>query len=799
MKFSRRWLSDFLSPAGQLPDDDALAALLTARGIEIESHTATAAAAGLLVGEVLTVSPHPNAQKLSLCEVAVGKNEKATIVCGAPNVRPGQRVAVAPPGARVAQMLMQKRDIRGVTSAGMLCSAHELGIGDDAGGIMTLAADELASGAPLDDYLQFSDAVFDAKITPNRGDCLSHLGLAREIAAALNCQLQPPTPALQQQTDEIFPIEIATAACPYYGCVVIRNADAARPSPWWLRTRLQRCGLRPVGAAVDITNYVMLATGQPLHAFDLNTLSGGICVRMAATNEPLTLLDGTTVNCDADTLLIADQKQALALGGVMGGMASAVTAGTKNILLEGAFFTPTAVRGKTARYGLTSEAAYRFERGVDPTMAAPALALAADLFRQICGGQAGPLHAAGQPPPPAAPISITGESLRGIIGVNDIGTAEAAGMLTAMGIDSTANRDVIHATPPPWRFDLEKPADLVEEVVRAWGYDKLPETTPPGGCNILPLPPLPFSAAAVRRRFAALGFSEIVTYAFVSPLWEERLQAGRGTPLAIKNPINQDLSVMRTTLLGGLLDRALFNLNHRQESLRLFELGRCFIGGDINAPWQQTQPLFVAGLALGKTAPAQWGASERDSDFFDLKGWLETFLQHAEQVRFAEHPLPAFLHPHQSSGIYAAINGRQEHLGVLGVLHPALATTFGFRRPPLVFELNMELLGGVRVLPQAAEVSRFPAVRRDLSVVADAATPAQTVLACAHNAATATPVTGVTLFDRHESDNIGDGKKCYGLRLTMQGTTANLTDDDINRVLSAVTEALGAAGMALRQ
>ena len=812
MKISRRWLGDFLPPES-LPDGEALAALLTGRGLEVESQTAAASASGLVGGEVLEVSPHPSADKLKVCKVNVGKKQPSDIVCGASNVAAGLRVVVAPPGAMLGENKMQKRAIRGVESAGMLCSAAEIGVGRDDGGIMTLD-DSVAAGLPLDELLQLNDEILDAGITPNRGDCLGHLGIAREIDG-FRVPYPPEVPDdFRPSLKEKFPVEIDSAAqdaCPFYTCILIRNADAGRPSPWRLKTRLERCGLRAINAAVDVTNYMMLSLGQPLHAFDLDALAGGIRVRRAGEGESLQLLDGQTIRCAADTLLIADHNKAVAMAGVMGGMESAVHSGTKNILLEAAHFAPDAVRGKTMCHGLTSDAAYRFERGADPQLPARAVMRAAVLLQSICGGEIGMLSSAGAPPAPAPPIAIRGDSLRGALGADDIGGKQAATLLSSIGIAAevkgTGAKETIHARPPSWRFDLERPADLTEEVIRLRGYDTLPDIAPPGGLAIPPLPPLPFAPSESRRRLASLGFAEIITFAFVPPKWETLLDGGRGAPIRLQNPIHQDMSVMRTTLLGGLLDRAMFNLNHRCDSPRLFEIGRCFVGGEIGEdkngggkelPWRQTQPLYAAGLAAGLASPPQWGAAEREIDFFDLRGWLETFLRGCSPS-FVGGEAPEFLHPLQSAAIDGDINGKTVRLGAAGVLHPAVAAEFGFRRPPLVFELCLEPLLEIRRLPRARPSPRHPAVRRDLSAVLPSSLPAGEALASLRRAAAGTPIREAALFDRWRSDKLGADKICYGIRLTMQGDGATLTDREINEAVQKAAAALTALGAELRQ
>ena len=788
MKFSRRWLLDFLPPE-RLPDDESLSALLTARGIEIES-LESLSSRGLVAGKVCSVRAHSNADKLRVCEVDTGA--KTNIVCGAPNVAEGQHVVVAPPGAVVGGGVMKSREIRGELSAGMICSAAEIGAGGDGEGIMVLP--EIKPGTSLDDKLYLPDTVFDAGITPNRGDCLSHLGIAREVSAAAGACLSLPEAPHTAEIDDVFPVMIedaAMSACPYYACVVIRGVHADRPAPWPVRSLLSRCGLRPISAVVDITNYVMLSLGQPLHAFDLDKLHEGICVRMAKSDEEIELLNGETIKCLEDTVIIADHKKGAAVGGVMGGMESSVSAKTTNILLEGAFFSPTSIRGKTTRHGIPSDAAFRFERGVDAMLPPRALSLAAKMIVDTCGGKAGAINAAGKPPAVGAPVNTSGEYVRALIGAEDLTADNTAEMLSAMGIKTETDGDNICAHPPSWRFDLERPADLAEEAVRAWGYDKLPETTPPGGVNIAPMPPRPFSPGRARQRLSAMGFAEVITYAFVPPQWESALNTERGEPVGLQNPINKDMSVMRTTLLGGLIDRALFNLNHRVEDLRLFEIGRCFFAGGEESPdWQKYQPLHAAGIVVGGASPVQWGTPSRDADFFDVKGCLEEFLRPADGVLFdGQSPRAAFLHPQQSANIM--VGG--ELTGVAGVLHPRISAEFGFRRPPLVFELFLGKLADMRRLPQAAAVSRFPQVRRDLSVIANER--AETVLSRVRGAFDGE----AALFDVYEGGNIPPGKKCYGIRLTMQGRDKNLTDDDIRKMLSEVVKALADAGMTLRQ
>ena len=483
MKISRLWCADFLeSPP---PPAAELAELLTARGLEV-GDIRLPVAVGVVLGEVISCAAHPQADNLSVCRVVVdGDSSPLTIVCGAANVRAGMFAAVAPPGAELDGRRIERRQIRGVESQGMLCSAAELSLGEDADGILELSAGD---GEKLAAFLD--DAILDVGVTPNRGDCLSHLGIAREISAAAGIPLlPPPSPAEAEadeaETDEAVTVRLDAAEdCPYYGCLLIRGVDCSRPSPWWLRARIERCGGRGIGAAVDATNYIMLAIGQPLHAFDAGKLTGGIIVRRAAAGEGLQLLDGSSVKCGGEDLLIADESGAVALGGVMGGMATSVTADTRDILLEAAFFTPAAVRGRARRFNLSSEAAFRFERGVDSDLPAVALPQAARLIQQLCGGRGGRAVFAGNPPR-RPPVCVSAQKVRRTLGV-DISADEAARLLNQLHLptlptEQKNGEEMLSVETPAWRFDLQSGVDLIEEIARAWGYGRLPETLPRGG------------------------------------------------------------------------------------------------------------------------------------------------------------------------------------------------------------------------------------------------------------------------------------------------------------------------------
>ncbi len=839
MKISRRRLARFILQT-QTPSAAELAEILTGRGLEVESCAPVATASGIVFAKVRTVAPHPNADKLHLCEVDVGDGTARKIVCGADNVRAGMTVALAPPGARLGKTKISKRAIRGEESEGMICSEKELGVGEDAAGILSLddcdGAGAVTVGESAEESLALNDDILDIAVTPNRGDCLSHLGIAREVCAHFGSPPQPPAVEHRADIDETFPVEIeAPAACPYYGCVVLRGvADAAQQSPLWLRSLLERCGMRPVGAVVDVTNYLALAWGQPLHAFDLDKLHSGIRVRFAKDGEKLPLLDGANPALSPDVLLIADGKGGVAIGGVMGGAASAVGARTQNILLEAASFAPETVRGKTRRFQLSSEAAFRFERGVDAALPPRALAEAARLIKEICGGKAGPVHSAGTPPPARGTIAVGGDAMRGVLGMPEISDAAAAKMLNAMGIQSEHSGGELRARPPSWRFDLELPEDIMEEVVRAHGYGKMRESAPLARAVFAPPPPR-FCAAAARRFFAARGFCEIVSYAFVPREWER--QFGAGDAVALQNPISEDMAVMRTQLFAGLMAAARFNARRRQERAALFELGRCFRAEDgdypaeagdgngndngnddhrVNSPGNDghrndnlsdgakvrhlkklpAQSLRLGGLLWGDSAPTQWQGN-RPGDFFDLRGLLEDFLRGAE-AEFAPLPegeeSPKFFHPRRVARIL--LNGKEA--GALGECHPRVAGKWDFRTPPLFFELDFDLLQKTAGMKTVAPVSRFPLVWRDLALFAPADFAAGELLARARAAAKA-PAAAVDLFDSYAGGNIPQGQKSVALRVMLQGAESNLTEKDINSAVEKICAALRQCGAKLRE
>ncbi|MCH9758127.1 MAG: phenylalanine--tRNA ligase subunit beta [Proteobacteria bacterium] len=811
MKISRLFCQQFLTAA--IPAAEELAALLTARGLEVEEITASAIAKGIVLGEIISCAPHPNADKLQLCMVNVG-NDAAPVqfVCGAANARSGLRVAVA--AAEVASIngkKMQARKIREVLSPGMICSAVELGIGEEQSGILELTSACGAIGDSLDESLLLNDDILEVNITPNRGDCLSHLGIAREVAAAIGCEIKrPQLPAVAVDenigTVAVTIAESARAVCPYYGCCVIRATDCARPLPWRVKTLIERCGGRCVSTVVDITNYLTLVYGQPLHAFDLDKLQGGIQVRYATAGETFTVLDGSEVNCKTDTLLIADAKQPLALGGVMGGADSGITVETTNILLEAAHFIPTVVAGRTRDFKLSSEAAFRFERGVDDQLPPLALEQASAWVQQLCGGQVGPLSETGNAPAAAAPITLPATKISRVLGL-EIAAATAVELLNSIQLNATLlpntasadHAEHIQVAIPSWRFDLKIAEDIIEEIVRLHGYEQVPETLPVGA-NLLQRQAVQFNAAsAARLFFSTHGFYEIISYAFVAPAWQQALSAL--SPQALANPMSEEMSVMRTTLWGGLLDKALFNVRRRQERICLFEIGRCFLPALSTAALPQ-QPRMVGGLIQGLQQPTQWDSTNRMVDFYDAKGVCEQFLAGYEvtfRATVAENQ-PG-LHPGRAADIYIG----EKQIGSIGELHPTNPFGQDFKTPPFLFEINLDTLTALAHLRDSRNnrednrdgkrmtISRFPPLWRDLAFIADSTLPAGDLLTTAKKiTADMAEIIEVQLFDFYQGDGVRVevGKKSCGLRFLLQGQNITLASEEIEKIMAAIVNGI---------
>lgn len=782
MKISERWLREWTDPA---MDTAALVERLTLAGLEVDSvETVGEGLTDVVVAEIAAVEPHPNADRLRVCRVTADGEELA-IVCGAPNARAGLKSALARVGTALpGGTRLRRAKLRGVVSEGMLCSAAELGLGDDHEGILELAADAPA-GASLAEHLGLPDAVIDLDLTPNRGDCFSVLGVAREVASFTGAPLEAAHPTeIAPQIDDRHPVVVAApAACPRFVGRVIRGVDPAAHSPLWLREHLRRVGLRAISPVVDVTNYVMMELGQPLHAYDLDKLCGALQVRMAARGEPLRLLDGREVALDDDVLAMADDSGAIGLAGIMGGESTAVTGETTEVLLEGAFFAPTAIAGRARRFGLHTDASLRFERGVDPEHQRRAIERATELLCRIAGGSPGPVTetAAGSELPERPEITLRRERLARLLGVA-VEDAEVAGILERLQFAVAPAEEGWRVRPPGFRFDVAIEADLIEEVGRIYGYDRIPIARETATVHLPPVSETRVPRDRLRTLFADRGYHEAVSYAFVDPGRQQRV-LGEPGGLRLANPLSSEHSVMRLSLLPGLLQAAETNLARQHARVRLFELGVCFEGD----AGQLREVERLAAVACGPHHPEHWDAPERSGDLFDIKSDLLAAAGLAgndERLEFHAAAHPA-LHPGRSAGI--RLDSRP--IGWLGALHPALARDLGLHgAEPVAFEIDLEPLRSMGP-PRYEPVSRHPRVRRDLAVIVDESVPAAELASAARRAA-GPLARDVLVFDIYRGKGVEPGRKSVALGLILQETSRTLTDDEADDAMRSVVRSL---------
>jgi phenylalanyl-tRNA synthetase beta chain len=787
MKFSENWLREWVQPEA---DTASLVERLTMAGLEVDGvEDAAGEIRNVVVGEVLAVERHPDADKLSLCRVSDGSEEFA-VVCGAPNVRAGLKVPFARVGGRLPNgMKIRRAKIRGVESSGMLCSAEELGMAEASDGLLELPG-AMTVGGDIVAALALDDRSIDVDLTPNRGDCLSIAGLAREVSALFDIPVTaPPVEPVAPQTDDRVPVRLESpAGCPRYGCRVIRDVDLGAGSPLWLQERLRRCGLRSIDPVVDVTNYVMLELGQPLHAFDLDRIEGGIVVRQAGPGECLTLLDGSELELGPEHLLIADEAKALALAGIMGGEHSGVGSETRHILLESAFFAPLALAGKARGFGMHTDASHRFERGVDFTLQEKAIERATALLLEIVGGRPGPVVLVEDAArlPAVTPVTLRAERLQTMLGV-DVPRTTVAAVFQRLGLNARATEAGWQVIPPPFRFDIRIEADLVEEVARVYGYERIPEQRQPARLAGRAVPEARQPLEDARRRLVALGYQEAITYSFVEPGLQRALDPDL-EPVALSNPISADMAVMRTSLWPGLIATLRRNLQRQQPRVRLFESGLRFRreGGEL------VQQPGLAGAVAGSRWPEQWGQNEDKVDFFDIKGDVEALLLDlggTDLFRFGAGSHPA-LHPGQAARV---LRGEQT-VGLLGRLHPRLEKVLDLDRPVFLFELEFALILE-RNLPKFNGLSKFPEVRRDLALVVDRDLPAARLLDAVADAA-GSWLQDIKLFDMYSGQHIDANKKSLGVGLVLQHPEQTLTDNDVNalieRVVARVADEFGA-------
>ena len=788
MKFSEQWLREWVNP--DLATEQ-LAAQMTMAGLEVGGIEPVADSfTGVVVGEILSVAPHPNATKLKLCQVNAGEAGVLPIVCGAPNARTGLKAPLANVGAQLpGGVTLKAARLRGVESHGMLCSAAELGLSDAAGGLLELP-EPAPVGVDVRTVLDLDDHSITVELTPNRGDCLSIAGVAREVAVLNRMAVTAPAMAPVAPTvTDTFPVVIHTPAdCPRYVGRVIRGVNPAAETPLWMRERLRRSGVRSLGPGVDVTNYVLLELGQPMHAFDLRRLSAGIEVRRARAGETLTLLDGKVVTLAPDMLVITDQNGPVALAGVMGGDRSGVAGDTVDLFLECAYFTPETITGRARRIGVQTDAAHRYERGVDPALPARAVERATRLIIDIMGGEPGPVMTAEHREhiPERVPVTLRPDRIRRVLG-RGFEPAQVADILTRLGAEVQSTAQGWQVTPPSFRFDLSIEADLIEELGRIHGYDNIQATVPQAPMHMPDARESQVPQMRVKQRLVDRGYQEVVTYAFVDPVLQRQIEPQQ-RDLALANPISADLAVMRTGLWPGLLSAARYNLNRRQDRVRLFETGTVFRYQD--DALQQTSR--VGGVAIGPHRPEHWDGKTRAVDFFDVKADVEALLELGPglaQTRFAAEPHPA-LHPGQSARIYVG----KHAAGWLGRLHPMLENALDMHAPAIVFELAHSAVDS-HPLPVFAPLSKFPSIRRDIAVSVDVNVAAAELIGVVRDTVGAVNdqlACGIRLFDVYRGQGVETGRKSIALGLILQDFSRTLDEQSIAAVEASVVAALKA-------
>ncbi len=805
MKFSENWLREFVPIKA---DRDELCQRLTMAGLEVEGVEPLGAALdGVVVAEIVDCEPHPNADKLRVCRVALGTGEPLQIVCGAPNARAGLKAPLAMIGAILPNGIqINKAALRGVESQGMLCSAKELGIDADASGLMELP-DDAPVGLQLAEYLHLPDVGIEIKLTPNRPDCLSVQGLARDAAAIFGVTAALPVIApIAVATSNERKVELrAGGDCPRYCGRLIEGIDASAPTPLWMAERLRRSGSRPISLLVDVTNYVMLELGQPLHAFDAATLTGAISVRRARAGETLKLLDENEVTLDNEFLVItdaadSDKDRAVALAGIMGGYDTRVSDITRDVFLEAAHFAPGAISGRARKLGMHTDASHRFERGVDPELPRRAIERATQLIAEFGGGTPGPITEAALPqflPKPAA-VTLRRARLRRVLGI-DVADAEVLRILRALDMQVESTPDGWRATPPSRRFDIAIEEDLIEEVARVHGYDAIPTRMPAGEIRVAAPSETRVDEIDLRRQLAARDYREAITYAFVDAAELKRWQLDSDS-LALANPLAADLGTMRTSLLPGLVNALLANRRRQHERVRLFEIGRVFKlkspARDDRAPAEENASKMcadgpietnrIAGVACGDAAELQWATGKRALDFYDVKGDIESlFAVTGAGSEFRSGPAhAAWLHPGRSASI---VRGNAI-IGSYGALHPRLLKALDIDSDIYVFECDLESLAA-RVVPRTIAITRFPSVRRDLSFELPESVTYDTVEASVR-AAVGPTLREIFVFDRYAGKNLGAGVKSLAIGLILQDDYRTLTDADADACVRLAVAAI---------
>ena len=781
MKFSEQWVREWVNPS---VSTEQLCEQITMLGLEVDGVEAVAGTFnGVVVGEVVECAQHPDADKLRVTKVNVGGDRLLDIVCGAPNCRQGLKVACATEGAVLpGDFKIKKTKLRGQPSEGMLCSFSELGIDVEADGIIELPLDA-PIGTDLREYLGLNDNAIEISLTPNRADCLSIAGIAREIGVVNKQPVnQPHFEAVPATISDKVQIDLkAPEACPRYLLRMVKNVNVKAESPMWMQEKLRRCGIRSIDPIVDITNYILLELGQPMHAFDADKVAQPVQVRLSKEGEELVLLDGSTAKLQSNTLLIADQNGPLAMAGIFGGAASGVNSETKDVILESAFFAPLAIAGRARQYGLHTDASHRFERGVDFELSRKAMERATALLLEICGGEAGEICEASSEThlPKVNTVQLRRSKLDALLG-HHIETESVTEIFHRLGFDVTYANDIWTVTSASWRFDIEIEEDLIEEVARIYGYNSIPNNAPLAHLRMREHKESDLDLARIKTALVDADYQEAITYSFVDPKIQSLLHPHQEA-LVLPNPISVEMSAMRVSLMSGLLGAVLYNQNRQQSRVRLFETGLRFVP-DANAEFGVRQEFVLSAVITGTAKSEHWAGKAESVDFFDLKGDLESVLsltEGANRVRFVAKQFDA-LHPGQS----AAIELDGQEIGFIGAIHPSISQKLGLNGKTFVFEILWNAIAARNVV-QAKEISKFPANRRDLAlVVADNVPAGELIAACKQVGGE--KLVQVNLFDVYQGVGVAEGYKSLAISLTVQDNEKTLEDEEINAVISAV-------------
>ena len=792
MKFSEQWLREWINPD---ISTDELSHQLTMAGLEVDAIEPVAAEfTKVVVGEVLSVEKHPDADKLNVCQVNVGEDQPLNIVCGAANVRKGLRIPAALVGAKLpGDFKIKKSKLRGVPSHGMLCSTAELGITKTADGLMELP-DDAPVGTNIRDYLELDDVMIELSLTPNRADCFSIAGIAREVGVSNKLPVvEQKQKTIKAQIKDSVEVKLeAGKDCPRYLGRVIKGVNPNAQTPLWLEEKLRRSGISSLGPVVDVTNFVLLELGQPMHAFDLSKINGAVHARYAKNGEKLTLLNEQEISLSDDCLVISDDKQPLALAGIMGGADSAVSDSTTDILLEAAHFNPLVIAGKARSFGLHTDSSHRFERGVAVSLPITAIERATELLLDIVGGQAGPVINVSNEAdfPQRNIVSLRAERIKRVLGI-DLSREEVTGMLSRLDLNPSETKEGWDITSPDFRFDINIEEDLIEEIGRIFGYDNLPASQASSALSMVAKPEANLKMSKLRQVLVQKGYQEAITYSFIDPEMQKLFDPEQ-TAIELANPISADLGSMRTSLWPGLINAVKYNLNRQQSRVSLFEYGLKFVpqGTEIQ------QEKMLAGVITGSKQPEQWAEKTESVDFYDLKNHIEAVLEmtgRASDFQF-EANQHLVLHPGQTAAIRDLAAKDQPIIAWLGALHPRLEKKLGLSQRVYLFEIAMKNIE-VGEIPAFKPLSKFPAIRRDIAVVMDEGVTAQEVHNCIKNVAGNT-LSKFELFDVYRGEGIDLGRKSLALGLTLQDLSRTLTDTDVdkelNKIIDVLKERLGA-------